>query len=70
MPNAVHVDMIVHTIPWTPRRVTINTIAATEYFGGIYDVLSRGVSALNHILDTAQVHCNVIRSSPVPATCP
>ena len=27
-----------------------------------------GASALNHILDTAQVNCNVIRSSPVPAT--
>ena len=68
MPDAVHIDMIVHTYPWTPRRVTLNTIAATEYLGGIYDVHSTGVSALNHILDTAQVHCNAIRYSPVPAT--
>ena len=59
--------LVVHVLPWTPKTVTVNTKDATEYLGGIYDVVNNGKSTLNMIRDLAQQHCNAIIHSSVPA---
>ena len=59
--------LVVHVLPWTPKSVTVNTTEATEYLGGIYDVVNNGKSTLKMIRETAQQHCNAIIHSSVPA---
>jgi hypothetical protein len=57
--------LTVHVYPWDPKLVTVNTSEATEYLGGIYDVVNNGKSTLKLILDTAQRHCNAILHASV-----
>jgi hypothetical protein len=59
--------LTVHVFPWTPKMVTVNTTEATEYLGGVYDVVNNGKSTLTLIRNIALQHCNAIAHSPVPA---
>ena len=54
-------DMLIYTSGWVPVPIAVTTTGATVYLGGIYDTDNSGKGALDHMLQTAQLHCNALK---------